>query len=124
MAKTDDERMKDCQSSARNVRKTHSFALPRFCKRVCSFLQAAEGAELQALNAEADMPIEQLLALYKSMQDEEAEDKLSDSEADEFEPLVMEGNIVCLLKSKQDNTDCILMDAILAMYDCACSVIQ
>ena len=116
--------MKDCQSSAKNVRKTQFFALPRFCKRVPSFLQAAEGAELEALNAEADMPIEQLLALYKSMQDDEAEDKLSDSEADEFEPHVMEGNIKCLLKSKQDLSDYNLKEAILAMNEGACGVIR
>ena len=62
------------------------------CHEIYWNLQAAEGAELEALNAEADMPIEQLLELYKGMREDDAEDKLSDSESNRSEPMEVQGD--------------------------------
>ena len=52
---------------------------------MAAYVQAEEGAEIAALNAEAGMPIEELLAMYKGMRSGEGMDDLSDADSGEFE---------------------------------------
>ena len=53
-------------------------------------LQADQSAELAALNAEADMPLEQLLAMYEMVRQEKDEAGASGRDSDDEDALSIE----------------------------------